>query len=595
MNDLVVVHGDCLPARKEYVPMDYTSRLGHLQDSFSHRAPYAELDDADYDVTNSSSPSLSYSVSTHAESIPSSIGLRDRDGNGYGYANSDYASELGQQTPYEDDSDLDSLQHVASAAAPRTRVKFMTPTAVTRESSTTTGLRPIGTKRRAQRLRPSTAPMEPAHGKMLPDVPVPDTTAAMAALALDGEQRLAGSRRRTCSNAADTSAPQRRESLTLAVDNFPSPPSRSTAAADLPPAQNAPLSVLDEFDWHGTRAPTAASQYPPSASSQHHAGMPGTIRSKASIATLMPRRDEIASVVSNDGDHPFAFSPPSLSHEHDGFDDVRSQPDSGRHSLNHSGPPSVLSHSSNSSLSNELEPRELLRRAKTSKITCGLDEELGQAPTHYDADAAEAEVIDDLPPLLSTYYLAEQGLSKEQFERLTRNPERLRAAQLAAARAEMERKGRSLRSSRRGGDDEEPVSILAAEAKFLAQDPHKSGGGGKISSLLKKKSTSSAMASSSSSSSSSSMRGTRPERLQRIESRSEVSHLSYRDGNGGIYSPPLSNRSGTASVASSSSRDLRSGGATAGAARLSEPSLASHGSAATTPSKGLSKLFGRKR
>ncbi|KAN0061775.1 hypothetical protein ACQY0O_005768 [Thecaphora frezii] len=587
--------------------MEYSPRVGYLAERSDHstsRKTYEELGDAEYSANNSSQPSLTYSISTHADSVPSSNSRRDLNE----YAQSDYASEMGQHTPLEDESDFESHDAVP---ATKTRVKFMTPAPMPRDHTNT--LRPLGTKRRAQKTRPATAPLEPEYAKTLPEVP---SEAPMTATVTVSEvPRVASPRRRACSNA--DAAAKGIENLMLQVDEFPAPPSMPPPGYGLP-RQQAPLSVLDEFEWHGSQvaanerqqAQSYQSPFTDPLGSQHLAPRParlgngtnGTIRSKGSMATLMPRREPV-----DDDEHPFAFSPPSLSHE--GSDGARSHAGSARNSFSNRGAPSLLSLSTNSSHSNDIEPRELLRRAKTTKIICGLDEELGQTEVN---EQETSEVVDDLPPLLSTYYLAEQGLSKDQLDRLIRNPERLRAAQQAAMRAEMERKARENRGTRARAakDEEEPISILAAEAKFLAEDPSKNSGktGGKISSLLKKKSTSSnkignAMPMT--------VR-TRPAGHQRPESRSDGTTAPYRDGNGGVYASPLGGRQTTSSVASSSSRDLgsapgstyggssgRSGG---GDVQASETSLGSYGSetrnngmSPASSSKGFSKLFGKKK
>jgi len=176
-----------------------------------------------------------------------------------------------------------------------------------------------------------------------------------------------------------------------------------------------------------------------------------------------------------DEDYVFAFSPPSLSgHGHEGTV-MRSGLDARRLDSRSS---------SNHSSIRDMDPREVIQRARMQPLSCGLDAEvndsldLASECSALDSSASVGVHAEDLPPLISSHYL--QGIDQAELERLNRLPERVRVAAAAAAANSSHRLShKHLSKHKKGGgaassvSHYEPVSILRAEAAFLKEDPKK--------------------------------------------------------------------------------------------------------------------------
>ena len=189
----------------------------------------------------------------------------------------------------------------------------------------------------------------------------------------------------------------------------------------------------------------------------------------------------------------FAFRPPSLSgHGNEHTATVRAS----RFSRSTDTRTSSITSSNHSSLRNnlDLDPREVIQRARVQALTCGLDAEIGLASLDVEADifgldsgipgSTSSVQAEDLPPLLSNHYL--QGkVDQAEFERLNRMPERVQAAAAAAAASashghRLSHKHLAKHKKNVGAasvvQHYEPISILRAEAAFLKEDTKKSDG-----------------------------------------------------------------------------------------------------------------------
>lgn len=179
----------------------------------------------------------------------------------------------------------------------------------------------------------------------------------------------------------------------------------------------------------------------------------------------------------------FAFSPPSLSGHGHGEDQLGVDMDS---RLSYRGTIRRVDSmaSSNHSSLRDLDPREVIQRARMQPMSCGLDAELNDSPTFASESPSslgnQASINpEDLPPLLSNHYL--QGkVDAAEFERLNRLPERQQAlAAAAAANAGSHKLSHKHLSKHKKGagvsaaSNYEPISILRAEAAFLKEDVKK--------------------------------------------------------------------------------------------------------------------------
>lgn len=174
----------------------------------------------------------------------------------------------------------------------------------------------------------------------------------------------------------------------------------------------------------------------------------------------------------------FAFRPPSLpGHGEDHTSTVRSS----RVARSNGTRLDSMASSNHSSL-RDLDPREMIQRARMQALSCGLDAEIGLSSLDVEAEclgpnpgtggSGNSVQAEDLPPLLSNHYL--QGkVDPAEFERLNRLPERVQAAAAAASsgqRLSHKHLSKHKKSAGTVMQHYEPISILRAEAAFLKED-----------------------------------------------------------------------------------------------------------------------------
>ncbi|SJX62911.1 uncharacterized protein SRS1_13738 [Sporisorium reilianum f. sp. reilianum] len=176
----------------------------------------------------------------------------------------------------------------------------------------------------------------------------------------------------------------------------------------------------------------------------------------------------------------FAFRPPSLSgHGDDHTGTVRSS-----RAARGTGVRLNSMASSNHSSLRDMDPREVIQRARMQTLSCGLDAEISLSSLDVEAECLGSDSggsgnsvqAEDLPPLLSNHYL--QGkVDPAEFERLNRLPERVAAAAAAGSGHRLSHKHLSKHKKTAGATSVvqhyEPISILRAEAAFLKEDAKK--------------------------------------------------------------------------------------------------------------------------
>ncbi|SPO25435.1 uncharacterized protein UTRI_03147_B [Ustilago trichophora] len=253
--------------------------------------------------------------------------------------------------------------------------------------------------------------------------------------------------------------------------------------APLPPLPPLPSPLVNSQDSNTT----------PSASSGKVAGLQPIHDHPLATNTGAAQLESVGNSVvvastPDDEENVFAFSPPSISGHGHGEDQLGTIPEPRIPRATGKRLDSMAS--SNHSSLRDMDPREVIQRARMQPMSCGLDAEIGGAADLAsecnDFDSGDHGVqAEDLPPLLSNHYLqsnVEQGkLDQTEYERLNRLPERMQAAAAAAAAAaassgshRLSHKHLSKHKKTAGAPSAvnhyEPISILRAEAAFLKED-----------------------------------------------------------------------------------------------------------------------------
>lgn len=508
-------------------------------------------------------------------------------------------TESGTQTPFADESDVDS-------AGPAPRVTFVTPV-VPRDSSSAGKV--MGMKKRAMRTRPATAPQNSTAGNeaqqssvafggieselAFPEVPYRPEPTESARKAGQGRRRATSKadvpdielQMMSFSNRALPPLPTQQQPDTKVVEPVRPIDEIRARLASMPITNidTPPLSVLDEFEWHASPGPqagpgaTLTPTVPGSTGLSRTTSRPsrepsqaGSIRSVGSKVPMTPSSE--ASEPS-----PFAYSPPSISSER--YEALGKYALQSRENLSSCGTPSTISLDLDMA-----DPREILRRVKTARIPCGLEEELAESDIGSPQSSLAGQVLaEDLPPLMSTYYMKGRDfadLPRHELDRIERRAERLLAARNAKMASEKAR-SKGLKAAEPKPESYRPVKILEEEAKFLGDDRSKSS---KTKSVVKKKST-----------------------LSKVTSRQTPSQLDYLpatyidDYNG--RSNDSSSTHDTASLSSSMLGDTRSRFSVNSSSDMSlgsahKNSYSRKGSETSAPDsarQGLGRLFGKKK
>lgn len=252
--------------------------------------------------------------------------------------------------------------------------------------------------------------------------------------------------------------------------------------APLPPLPRLPSSLVHSHDSNALSASCKVAGLEPShddpLAAQSSTGLRGAgngnVGSPGDGTDYSPEEEE----------NVFAFSPPSLSSHSEGARLGASAPEP-RPTRTTARRADSMASSNHSSL-RDLDPRDVIQRARMQPLSCGLDAEiiggsLDLADECASLDAASSVQAEDLPPLLSNHYL--QGkVDQAEFERLNRLPERMQAAAAAAAAHGSHRRAPHKQSTKHkkgvatslAVQHYEPISILRAEAAFLNVDTKKS-------------------------------------------------------------------------------------------------------------------------
>lgn len=487
-----------------------------------YRQPsYDESFDSVRYPSNTSQPSLSHSFTTYSESTPSSVCRPDFGDYPHNMSQSDCGASIASEVAasYDDTSDVDEVP-VGVASSKSTLIKFVEPV-VQRDASHGQG-RLTGMKKKKM-LREKAAQDGEAELHHLPllgfsntrTIPTDDQTLhkdvlrfplvpprdahitprqeqwnvdaidiALEDLVLD-KGRIApngmkgAAAHSVLDEAQEEETPYQRsrtQSDARRAQNLRRPP---------PPPVDAPLPPLPPL----ASASTESKESETPSAEDRVAGL-GPVRDhplaetgvdRANIAkghAMLALRNNDASATDSDDDV-FAFRPPSLpSHSDDQHGTIRESRPARSSNLRLDS----MASSNHSSL-RDMDPREMMQRARSQALCCGLDAEIGQSlDVEADFGSASASSIsvtnstvqaEDLPPLLSNHYLQGQ-VHPTEYERLNRLPERLHAAATSSGANALSRKHLSKQKKRTDSSTAmphyEPISILRAEAAFLKED-----------------------------------------------------------------------------------------------------------------------------
>ncbi|KAJ1032956.1 hypothetical protein NDA16_000235 [Ustilago loliicola] len=487
--------------------------------------------------SNASQPSLSHSIATYTESTPSSVCRPDFGDHHQDMSHSDCSASFVSEVPpsFDDTSDIDEAAPMINNLKP-TLIKFVEPV-VQRNREQGQQQRLTGMKKKMQRKkaaldgeldvhqlpvlgfadgRTKYASEENKDMLNFPGVPprenqvtmpkqeqwnVDTIDIALEDLVLDkGKARstqdsaaddatLAGSRMRSmmasnmksgaaAASVLDEAQQDERQSMlrqrALSLSSQRAAGVAAQRALDAPLPQLPPLpSVSGATSQNSLVSPSAngkvAGLQP---SHDHPLANPRSTRNSAVPSSSSHGADEDENV--------FAFYPPSLSGHGHGEDQVGVAMDPRLSHCNTIKRVGSMTSSNHSSL-RDLDPREVIQRARMQPLSCGLDAELNDSPTFASESTSSLGTgssvnPEDLPPLLSNHYL--QGkVDAAEFERLNRLPERQQAlAAAAAANAGSHRLSHKHLSKHKKGagaaaaSSYEPISILRAEAAFLKED-----------------------------------------------------------------------------------------------------------------------------
>ena len=479
--------------------------------------------------SNASQPSLSHSFATHTESTSSSVCRPDFGDHPHNMSQSDCGASFVSEVPasYDDTSDIDEVP-TPNHSKP-TLIKFVEPVVHRDPSHGQPRLTGMKKKKMQRQKAAKDDDMDIHHLPLLgfsdartrygdvdalskdtltfPGVPpreadntpqheqwnIDAIDIALEDLVLDkGKTRSTAIRGGAAHSVLDEAQQEER------------PYRRSLAQSDArrakylpPPPLDAPLPPLPPLPSPSTvsqdsAAPSADDKVAGLRPSHEHplTETAANVVQPASIKSMAALRNTGRSPADSDDDV-FAFRPPSQ--PHDGDKVLGAVPAS--RPLQSTKVRHNSMASSNQSSLRDMDPREMLQRARAQALSCGLDAEIGHSLDleAEDLDAARSSTsysvqAEDLPPLLSNHYL--QGhVDQTEYERLNRLPERrqaVAAAAVAAAAAAAAASGshrlshKHLAKHKKGAGTVslvkhyEPISILRAEAAFLKEDTKKS-------------------------------------------------------------------------------------------------------------------------
>ncbi|SNX84411.1 uncharacterized protein MEPE_03120 [Melanopsichium pennsylvanicum] len=279
---------------------------------------------------------------------------------------------------------------------------------------------------------------------------------------------------------------------------FRPPTPRTATLSDARISQRTTLTSLNHALQPLPHLPSAATNNScdstaPSSTSGKTVGLQPSVDHPLAPSSPSPTADHLArnhvvvnaTPSSEEEENVFAFSPPSLSSYGVHADSAR--PRIARVTGKRLDSISSSNHSSLLGTTRDMDPREVIQRARMQHMSCGLDAEIGDnfgeelASECATSDSHSKEVYaEDLPPLLSNHYL--QGkVDQVELERLNRLPERMAAAAAADSGShKLSQKHLSKHSKKTAAATSvqqhyEPISILRAEAAFLKEDTKKNG------------------------------------------------------------------------------------------------------------------------
>ncbi|GAC93515.1 hypothetical protein PHSY_001080 [Pseudozyma hubeiensis SY62] len=493
--------------------------------------------------SNTSQPSLSHSFSTYSESTPSSVCRPDFGDYPHNMSQSDCGASIASEVAasYDDTSDVDEVP-VGVASSKSTLIKFVEPV-VQRDAShgqgRLTGMkkkkmlrekaaqdgeaeiihhlpllgfsntRTISTDDQALHKDVLSFPLVPPRDAHITprqeewnvdaiDIALEDLVLDKGKIASNGMRGAAA--HSVLDEAQEEETPYHRSralSDARRAQNLrrpPPPPPVDALLPPLPPLASAPTES-EESETPSAEGKVAGlgpvSDHPLAETGADQASL---ARSHAMLAL----RNSNGSAVDSDDDV-FAFRPPSLpGHGDEQHGTVRESRLARSSNLRLDS----MASSNHSSL-RDMDPREIMQRARSQALCYGLDAEIGQsldveaecgfASASSNSVSNQTVQAEDLPPLLSNHYLQGQ-VHPTEYERLNRLPERLLAAASSSGANALSHKHLSKHKKRtdssRPMPHYEPISILRAEAAFLKEDVPKrkkkdrmwSGAGGNASS-----------------------------------------------------------------------------------------------------------------
>ncbi|TKY85802.1 hypothetical protein EX895_005343 [Sporisorium graminicola] len=503
--------------------------------------------------SNASQPSLSHSFNTYTDSTPSSVCRPEFGDYPHDMSQSDCGASFVSEVPasFDDTSDIDDAP-VSNNSKP-TLIKFVEPVVQRDRSTSQTRLTGMKKKRAQRKMAASSsqherdldvdhlpilgfadsrmgyAPDEAMHKETyhFPGVPPRDAQVtpkqeqwnvdaidiALEDLVLDkGKTRSSSTIGESpFADIADNTASslRKREAMSAARGGAASSvldeaqeedrprfaPTRSHTSSDARRAPRPPPSDVSLPPVPALPSPSTVTQ--DSAASSTMGKVEGLQPSHDHPLATPSRADEVpigfsttrisALDTPESDENVFAFRPPSLpGHGDDPNNTMR-----GSRIARSTGVRLDSMASSNHSSLRDLDPREMLQRARMQPLSCGLDAEVGLSSLDVEAEflgsdsgsgaSGNSVQAEDLPPLLSNHYL--QGkVDPAEFERLNRLPERKQAAAAAAGAASgsshrLSHKHLSKHKKSAGTASVvhhyEPISILRAEAAFLKEDAKK--------------------------------------------------------------------------------------------------------------------------
>lgn len=462
--------------------------------------------------SNASQPSLSHSFSTYTESTPSSTCRPD-----FGDYPTDMTSDCGgsySEVPpsLDDTSDIDEAPPSSIGHAKPSLLKFVEP--VVQRDPGSGQPRLTGMKKKLHRKKAAdpqygevgvhTLPVlgfadsrasydtdETLHKDTLnfPSVPpravsvspereewnvntidialddlMLDKGKAKAMLAFPepaGDQvRLKAMRRAAAHSVFDEAQEQDKSVL-------PTPRSRTYSNVRRPPAGppcDEPLPPLPTAKTPATVTPTIVP-----AENKPTALQPSIDHPLATTPTVSPR---VAPSAHSSEENLFAFQPPRLPNQDDHQSTIRASRTTRSTGLSRLDSRASSNHSS----LRDLDPREVIQRARLQPLSCGLDAEVSNQPNSPSDDVLtfdrrDAVYAEDLPPLLSNHYLHGK-VDRAEYERLNRLPERMAAVAAASSSGQRIAHKQSSKNKKGvvAGSLYEPISILRAEAAFLGEE-----------------------------------------------------------------------------------------------------------------------------